>query len=59
MSERKPPARRQNRVTRDIGLVRETGKAPLMPRGLCKAAQDAWRAYWASSSPKPPRARPT
>lgn len=47
MSARKPPARRVNRITRDIGLVRAAPKAPTMPRGLCKPAQDAWRAYWA------------
>jgi P27 family predicted phage terminase small subunit len=46
MTARKPPERRQNRITRDIGPIREAGKAPPMPRGLCKAAQDAWTAYW-------------
>jgi hypothetical protein len=47
MTARKPASRRQNRITRDIGPVRQAPKAPSMPRGLCKPAQDAWRAYWA------------
>ncbi|MDO2354665.1 hypothetical protein [Mycobacterium avium] len=46
MTARKPPDRRQNRGTRDIGLVKETGAAPPMPRGLCRAAQEAWNGYW-------------
>ncbi len=46
MSARKPPGRRQNNITKDIGLVKETGTAPPMPRGLCRAAQDAWTGYW-------------
>lgn len=46
MTAKKPPERRQNRITRDAGLVREAGTAPPMPRGLCKPAQDAWTAFW-------------
>lgn len=49
MSARKPPERRQNRITRDVGVVREPGTAPSVPRGLCKPARDAWTAYWADS----------
>jgi hypothetical protein len=45
----KPASRRQNRVTKSLGVVRTVGKAPRMPRGLCKAAQDAWRGYWADT----------
>jgi hypothetical protein len=42
----KPAQRRQNRVTKSLGMVRAAGKAPRMPRGLCKPAQDAWTGYW-------------
>lgn len=42
----KPAAKRQNRVTRDIGSVGAAGIAPRMPSGLCRQAQDAWRGYW-------------
>jgi P27 family predicted phage terminase small subunit len=45
----KPASRRQNRVTKSLGVVRTAGKAPRMPRGLCKAAQDAWTGYWADT----------
>ncbi|MDR3661842.1 hypothetical protein [Mycobacterium sp.] len=27
-------------------MVHTAGKAPRMPRGLCKPAQDAWAGYW-------------
>jgi len=43
---RKPAAKRQNRVTRDMGLVSAPGKLPAPPAKLCKAAKDAWNAYW-------------
>jgi P27 family predicted phage terminase small subunit len=42
----KPPSRRQNRATKSIGAICATGRAPRMPRGLCEAAQEAWRNYW-------------
>jgi hypothetical protein len=46
---RKPPAKRQNRVTRSIGPVRSAGRAPRMPAGLCRQAQEAWRGYWSDT----------
>jgi hypothetical protein len=42
----KSPGRRINRITKGVGVVSTTGKAPRMPRGLCDRAQNAWRAYW-------------
>jgi hypothetical protein len=42
----KPAQRRQNRVTKSLGMVRTAGKAPRMPRGLCQPAQAAWTGYW-------------
>jgi hypothetical protein len=42
----KPAQRRQNRITKSLGMVHTAGKAPRMPRGLCKPAQDAWTGYW-------------
>jgi hypothetical protein len=42
----KPPQRRQNKITKSLGMVHTAGKAPRMPRGLCKPAQDAWNGYW-------------
>jgi P27 family predicted phage terminase small subunit len=42
----KPPARRQGRGRRDLGVVPDTDNAPKAPSGLCKAARDAWAAYW-------------
>jgi hypothetical protein len=46
MSARKPASRRQNTITRDLGVATSAGKAPSMPRGLCTAAQGAWGNYW-------------
>jgi P27 family predicted phage terminase small subunit len=43
----KPPGKRINRITKTIGVISAAGKAPRMPSGLCSAAQDAWRDYWA------------
>ncbi|TDH48877.1 hypothetical protein E2F47_22185 [Mycobacterium eburneum] len=43
---KKPAAKRQNRVTNDVGAVGAPGMAPMMPRGLCRQAQSAWTAYW-------------
>ena len=43
----KPPGKRINRITKNIGVISSAGKSPPMPRGLCSAAQDAWRDYWA------------
>jgi hypothetical protein len=47
-----PPkaATRRQRSRRDIGTdiaaPRHPGRAPAMPRGLCRPAQTAWSAYW-------------
>jgi hypothetical protein len=46
MTARKPPSRRLNRNTKDVGVINEPGTAPTMPRGLCRQAQDAWTGYW-------------
>jgi hypothetical protein len=43
----KPPSRRIRKTTKSIGVVRSAAVAPRMPRGLCEAAQAAWRAFWA------------
>jgi P27 family predicted phage terminase small subunit len=43
----KPPNKRINRITKNIGVISAAGKAPRMPSRLCSAAQDAWRDYWA------------
>lgn len=42
----KPVAKRQNRITKSVGQVRSPGTAPRMPGGLCRAAQNAWHAYF-------------
>jgi len=44
----KPPDKRINRVTKNVGVVRSAAtKRPPMPRGLCPAAKDAWATYFA------------
>ena len=43
---RKPAAKRQNRITQDIGMVTAPVKLPAPPAKICKAAKDAWNAYW-------------
>ena len=46
---RKPAAKRQNRVTKDVGtVVRLHGEVPKPPCRLRKAARLAWVAYWES-----------
>ena len=47
MSNVKPPGKRVNRVTKNIGVVRAAGIAPPMPRGLCQQALQAWGDFWA------------
>jgi hypothetical protein len=42
----KPPSKRINRITKNVGVISAAGKAPPMPSGLCQQAQDAWRAFW-------------
>lgn len=42
----KPVAKRQNRVTKSVGRVRNPGTPPRMPSGLCAAAKAAWDSYW-------------
>jgi len=54
MPRRKPASARQNRETRDIGLVRQqTGKVPECPpmadgTAMLPATREAWAAFWAS-----------
>jgi hypothetical protein len=45
----KPPSKRINRITKNVGVISAAGKAPPMPKGLCRQAQDAWRAFWADT----------
>lgn len=49
MTAIKPPGKRINRITRNIGVVPAAPIPPRMPRGLCKAAQDAWASYFADA----------
>ncbi|OBJ00368.1 hypothetical protein A5660_25075 [Mycobacterium alsense] len=45
----KAAARRQRSrrdMGADIGALARPGRAPARPRGLCRAAQTAWGAYW-------------
>jgi hypothetical protein len=42
----KPVEKRINRVTKSVGRVRSPGTPPRMPARLCRAAQNAWHAYW-------------
>ena len=43
---RKPAEKRQNRSTKDLVLPSSPGEVPVMPKGLCAAAQSSWRSYW-------------
>jgi P27 family predicted phage terminase small subunit len=45
----KPPGKRINRITKDIGAVTAAGDAPRMPTGLCRQAQNAWKEYWSDA----------
>jgi hypothetical protein len=45
----KAAARRQRSrrdIGADLGAPQRPGRPPAMPRGLCRQAQAAWRAYW-------------
>jgi P27 family predicted phage terminase small subunit len=45
----KPPSRRIRTTTKAVGVIRAAGTAPRMPAGLCSAAQNAWRDYFADT----------
>jgi P27 family predicted phage terminase small subunit len=54
MPRRKPAAARQNRETRDIGLVRNpSGEVPACPtlagKEMSTSVRSAWESFWASS----------
>lgn len=49
---RKEPERRQNRTTRDLGLVPQSAPVavPAAPSGLLKATRDRWATFWQSKA---------